>query len=68
MLLKCKILPNVTKFNNILVIIEFNYNLQDLQASCKGNYFDAYSLDENDLCYKNMEKVDRVSHIHSLQA
>nr|AGV54426.1 serine carboxypeptidase-like protein [Phaseolus vulgaris] len=31
----------------------------DLQATCKGNYYDAYSLDENDGCYKSMEKVDR---------
>ncbi|CAJ1823215.1 unnamed protein product [Sphenostylis stenocarpa] len=40
-------------------IMKFNYNLQDLQATCKGNYYDAYSLDENDVCYKTIEKVDR---------
>ncbi|KAG5013993.1 hypothetical protein AAZX31_09G228600 [Glycine max] len=32
---------------------------ENLQSSCKGNYYDAYSLDENDVCYKNIEKFDR---------
>ncbi|XP_047155247.1 serine carboxypeptidase-like 20 [Vigna umbellata] len=32
---------------------------EDLQATCKGNYYDAYSLDENDPCYKSIVKVDR---------
>lgn len=41
--------------------MEFNY-VQDLQATCKGNYYDAYSLDENDPCYKSIVKVDRVRH------
>ncbi|WVZ08854.1 hypothetical protein V8G54_022200 [Vigna mungo] len=32
---------------------------EDLLATCKGNYYDAYSLDENDPCYKSIVKVDR---------
>ncbi|KAK7340375.1 hypothetical protein VNO77_21077 [Canavalia gladiata] len=32
---------------------------QDLEASCKGNYYNSYSLDENDVCNKNIEKVDK---------
>ncbi|KAL2958710.1 hypothetical protein AAZX31_18G223500 [Glycine max] len=32
---------------------------ENLKSSCKGNYYDAYSLDENDVCYKTIEKVDR---------
>ncbi|KAK7394656.1 hypothetical protein VNO78_15191 [Psophocarpus tetragonolobus] len=32
---------------------------EELQATCKGNYYDAYSLDENDVCYKSIEKLDK---------
>ncbi|KAK7295196.1 hypothetical protein RJT34_18101 [Clitoria ternatea] len=30
---------------------------EDLQSSCKGNYYDAYASEENDVCSNNLDKV-----------
>lgn len=42
---------------------QFNCNLQDVEASCKGNYYSDEDVD--DICDKNLDRVYKVTYIYS---